>query len=511
MNDIFKKIVTIIIIGLLGWFGIFVVVPLLFTAAIYAIGLIVIALVIVGLCIWIKEFLDDVNIASTNIDKSTESNKSKSKNNNSLYNKEKEEEEINTVLTYIEALPSIELDEVNENDKLYLVIEKENKYGKDIIAVYSRYWYKIGYCNENLSKILTKLINKGINYRGIVVEVNKYGNDNLELKIRVSKTLYNLIENHDSEELDSTFITTVVGVTFDNRQEVISKMEKGDKLALIREIENNYDDNAIAIYNSVNMQIGYLNKELSKSLAPLMDSGTIYEAEVVRVKGGENLNFGVDIKVIQSTSLDCHSIVSAEENANVNNIDMLFLNYIRSFSPTELMNIINRVYKDMKGTSNLVPYMGEFGSIKFAEIMLMWEYAKTNKQKEDELYNDFFILLADSIGCAFNHMGVGEWSDKTDSIIMNFPQIMSFSELEKTYIYLKENHAEEIRLCEFNILPDDIFDNGYNQVYIKYMKDYNNMIDFNQVFNYFSNQGLGVTKLLQYSNIIIYKNKESLN
>lgn len=490
MNATLKNIVTIIIIGLLGWFGIFVVVPVLFTAAIYVIGFIAIVLIIVGLYTWIKEFLEDIDIESTT------SNKSKAKDNSSLYRREKDEEEIYTVLTYIEALPSIELNEVNENDKLYLAIEKENKYGKDAIAVYSRYWYKIGYCNENLSKTLTKLINKGINYIGIVVEVNKHGNDNLELKVRIAKTLYNPIENHDSEDLNSTFITTVVGVTFGNRQEIISEMKKGDKLSLVREMDNNYDNNAIAIYNLKNTQIGYCNKQLSKLLTPLMDSGTIYEAEVVRIKGGGDLNFGMDIKVIKCNLLDYSSIVSEEKDPDVNNIDMLFLSYVKSLSTTELMSIVNSVYNDMKGTSNLVPYMGEFGSIEFAETMLMWEYAKTNKDKEYELYNNFFILLADSIGCAFNHMSAGEWSDRIDTIIMKFPQIMSLSELGQTYIYLKENYFEQIRLCEFNILPDDMFNNGYNQVYIKYMERYNNMLDFNQVFNYFSEQGLGITRLL---------------
>lgn len=207
------------------------------------------------------------------------------------------------------------------------------------------------------------------------------------------------------------------------------------------------------------------------------------------------MNFGVDIKITKPT-LEEKIVVNEEQVNTFNDEDELFLNYVKSLSTTELMSIVNRVYKDMKGTSNLVPYMGEFGSIEFAEIMLMWEYIKTNKNEEYELYNDYLILLADEIGCAFNHMSAGEWSDRLDSIIMKFPQIMSLSELGKTYIYLKENHAEKIRLCEFNILPDDMFDNGYNQVYMRYMEDYNNMLDFDHVFNYFSNQGLGVTRLL---------------
>lgn len=450
MNNTLKKIVIIIIMGLVGWFGIFVVLPVLFTAAIYVIGFIVIALVIVGLYTWIKEFLDDIDI--DNINKSTAYNKSKTKDNISLYSREKDEEEIHTVLTYIEALPSIELDEINENDKLYLVIEKENKYGKDVIAVYSRYWYKIGYCNENLSKILTKLINKGINYIGIVVEVNKYGNNNLELKVRVTKTLYNPIENYDSEDLNSKFITTVVGVTFDNRQEIISAMKKGDKLSLVREIENKYDNNAIAIYNLKNTQIGYCNKQLSKLLAPLMDSGTIYEAEAVRIKGGGDLNFGVDIKIVKSMSLENKHIINASEVCVAKDIDIKSKEIISQLASValeqsslshqnfkqvvrEMLNVkLERVNGDNdlyieSLKTNVLYYLN---MIKDTEnLVVKWFKVKEIPSKEEYL-KEFLSIQKDNKTSNFDNAKNKHLISKIDLIKSKIEKI---DELEFNYIY----------------------------------------------------------------------------
>ena len=65
--------------------------------------------------------------------------------------------------------------------------------------------------------------------------------------------------------------TKVVGVTFENRQEVVARLQMGDRVWLEREPFNRYDTNAIKVICNNAEQIGYINRYLAQSLAPLMD------------------------------------------------------------------------------------------------------------------------------------------------------------------------------------------------------------------------------------------------
>jgi hypothetical protein len=66
-------------------------------------------------------------------------------------------------------------------------------------------------------------------------------------------------------------MTKVVGVTFENRQEVVAKLQMGDRVWLEREPANPYDFNAIKVSRNNGEQIGYINRHLATSLAPIMD------------------------------------------------------------------------------------------------------------------------------------------------------------------------------------------------------------------------------------------------
>lgn len=65
--------------------------------------------------------------------------------------------------------------------------------------------------------------------------------------------------------------TKVVGVTFENRQEVVAKLQMGDRVWLEREPFNAYDVNAIKVIRNNGEQIGYISRHLAVSLAPIMD------------------------------------------------------------------------------------------------------------------------------------------------------------------------------------------------------------------------------------------------
>ena len=62
--------------------------------------------------------------------------------------------------------------------------------------------------------------------------------------------------------------TKVVGVTFEGRQEVVAKLQMGDRVWLEMEPSNPYDANAIMVSRSNGEQIGYLNRHLAARIIP---------------------------------------------------------------------------------------------------------------------------------------------------------------------------------------------------------------------------------------------------
>lgn len=103
----------------------------------------------------------------------------------------------------------------------------------------------------------------------------------------------------------------VVGVTFTNedgtnRQEIIKQLGLNDIVTLRREPTNKYDTNAIAVFTEKG-QAGYLAKDYSNILAPMMDAGTQFKATIAEVdeyKGTHYLHILInEVGVKDSTEL----------------------------------------------------------------------------------------------------------------------------------------------------------------------------------------------------------------
>lgn len=103
--------------------------------------------------------------------------------------------------------------------------------------------------------------------------------------------------NSYSSSLTRGFFTKIVGVTFDGRQRFIPMLRTGEELQLRRECWNQYDRNAIAVYDGRGNQLGYISKELAKDLAPKMDAGIQYRISVASVTGGNGYSYGVNVSV----------------------------------------------------------------------------------------------------------------------------------------------------------------------------------------------------------------------
>lgn len=99
--------------------------------------------------------------------------------------------------------------------------------------------------------------------------------------------------------LGNSFYSKIVGVTFDGRQRFIPGLSTGEELQLRRERWNQYDSNAIAVYDGRGNQLGYISKELASNMAPMMDGGAQYRITVTSVTGGNGYSYGVNVSVLR--------------------------------------------------------------------------------------------------------------------------------------------------------------------------------------------------------------------
>ncbi len=81
--------------------------------------------------------------------------------------------------------------------------------------------------------------------------------------------------------------TRAVGVSFENRQDIITELVVGEKIILRREPQNAFDPNAIRLEQKNGTQFGFINKYLAEELAPTFDAyGTPIKGVVSKLIGG---------------------------------------------------------------------------------------------------------------------------------------------------------------------------------------------------------------------------------
>jgi single-stranded-DNA-specific exonuclease len=83
-----------------------------------------------------------------------------------------------------------------------------------------------------------------------------------------------------------SFHTKLAGVSFEGRQDVVTRLEPGAPLRLLRQPDNEFDPNAIAVMAPTGEQVGFLNRRLASVLAPALDAGGLWDVSVTEVTGG---------------------------------------------------------------------------------------------------------------------------------------------------------------------------------------------------------------------------------
>jgi len=95
--------------------------------------------------------------------------------------------------------------------------------------------------------------------------------------------------------------TKINGTTFAEGKDVLSSINTGMTLKVIRMPDNPYDRNAIGVYGSVNgrdsVHLGFIPAEHAIKIAPVMDRGIAVKCVVTNVLGGGAFNIGVRIRL----------------------------------------------------------------------------------------------------------------------------------------------------------------------------------------------------------------------
>lgn len=115
--------------------------------------------------------------------------------------------------------------------------------------------------------------------------------------------------------------TKAVGVTFEGRQAVLSVMKGDEKLRVVRQLDNEYDKNAVAIEAEVPnaegvlewLPVGYIAKDKNEQIARSLDAGIPVSITIGGITGGKNGNsYGMNI-ALEYAKAPAKAVVKEEE------------------------------------------------------------------------------------------------------------------------------------------------------------------------------------------------------
>lgn len=121
-----------------------------------------------------------------------------------------------------------------------------------------------------------------------------------------------------------SFNTKAVGVSFEGRQNVVATLFPGQGLLVSRDHANPHDPNAMALTTPDGLLVGFLRRQVSAALAPLVDGGAAYGACVTEVTGGtDGRALGVNVRVTREAPtgpLDERRRLASERRARLSRL-----------------------------------------------------------------------------------------------------------------------------------------------------------------------------------------------
>jgi hypothetical protein len=137
------------------------------------------------------------------------------------------------------------------------------------------------YTNTTLLGFIINAILATVCFIGVKFFIRQEKNRNSENKGKSLEFYANSSSQVNNLKINpgDTIETSVVGVTFEGRQEIINSLHVGQPIKLVREPENEHDINAIQVMVSNKETIGYIYKDLAKRIAPIFDK--YFQSEII--------------------------------------------------------------------------------------------------------------------------------------------------------------------------------------------------------------------------------------
>ncbi len=104
------------------------------------------------------------------------------------------------------------------------------------------------------------------------------GNENAVSLMSNDSKLGNLIKPLSHEIL--LFGSYIAGTAYIDDKTILDELKGGDKLILLREPDNKFDENAVLVLDSKKRKLGYIPEKDNTVFARLMDSGKYLMAKV---------------------------------------------------------------------------------------------------------------------------------------------------------------------------------------------------------------------------------------
>ncbi|MFW5962603.1 MAG: single-stranded-DNA-specific exonuclease RecJ [bacterium] len=112
-----------------------------------------------------------------------------------------------------------------------------------------------------------------------------------------NEIVQSIIEQSELKVEGEDYIKTKVkGASYGDRQQNLLRLDSSSSVYLIREEDNEYDANAIQI-SSNEGQLGYIDANLARKLAPLVDRGVKFVASILEVTGFDKKVKGANILI----------------------------------------------------------------------------------------------------------------------------------------------------------------------------------------------------------------------
>lgn len=92
-------------------------------------------------------------------------------------------------------------------------------------------------------------------------------------------------------------VIKVKGVTFQERQPYFDEIEVGDRVILIPQLNNDFDENAVMIVDLEGRDLGYVPMANSKQVREMLDSGVDHTATITAIVGGGELTWGARVMI----------------------------------------------------------------------------------------------------------------------------------------------------------------------------------------------------------------------